>query len=314
MMSARLPRRQQNILAAQQKARARRSFQHLAAAVRHNRSALRKMDVRHRNLMAGGIDENRNVLRLRDLRDRFHIERRAIVGGDVDHRRPWIDGVRELLGRLHHDDGDAGVADAVVVHVARRARNDDLGLLEAGQIRNANEPLRIAAGQNPHRHELQTSGGSRRHHAPFGARQLRQPLTDAHREFVELDVVETGRGHRLVHNRPRDRSADDRVGVLRVDERKDADGLVDLLAERERIRCGPAGESEQVECRIRGLRSERRHRPGAHHPRGRREAADPERISAAPLSALLGVRAHVCLPFARQRPMRLLEIRNAQKE
>ena len=130
---------------------------------------------------------------------------------------------------LDHDDFDADAAQGVVVGIARVAGDDDLGFVQAGQIRDADQFFGIAAGDASCGDVLEASGATRRNQAPFGSSDVRQSLTDGFGQFVVLDEVARGRFHSRHNFGKFDRAADDGKRATTVDDGFDADGLVYVL-------------------------------------------------------------------------------------
>ena len=91
-------------------------------------------------------------------------------------------------------------------------------------------PARHACGGDV----LQPRGAARRHHAPLRAGQLGEPLADGVGQFVYLHVVPRRRIHRGTDLGTLHGSADDCKRPAAVDDRFNADRLVDLRSGLER--------------------------------------------------------------------------------
>ena len=74
----------------------------------------------------------------------------------------------------------------MIVDAARGSGRHHFGLVESGQVRNAQQLLRIAAGDARGGDVLETGGATGRDHAPLGAGQLRQAPADPFGQLVEL--------------------------------------------------------------------------------------------------------------------------------
>ncbi len=233
------PGRLNQVLPAEQDAGALRSADELAAAVGDERGAALQVNVRNREDLRRGIDQHRNVVLLRDRRDRLGAHRPGLValaGEDVNHRGPRADRELELFRRLDLDDLHAHGADGRVVDVARVPRDDDLILLEALEIRDADVEIGIAAGHaggRRVRHRRRAAGAD---HAPLGAGELREALADGGDDLVELRVLLVGERLRRPDLGQLDVAAEHGQRAAAVDERPYADGLVDVLAANGRFR------------------------------------------------------------------------------
>ena len=228
MRRADLPGGLEDVLPSEQQSRALRTADGLAAAVGDDGGAALQVHVGNRQHFGRRIDEDGDVLRSGDPCHRFEHRIGPAVGQEVDHRRARIDGALELFDRLDGHHSDADVANRMVVDVSRRSRDDDLGLVETGQIRDANELFRIAAGDAGGRDVLQPGRAAGRDHAPLGPGQLGEAAADRIGELVDLDEVPRRRIHRRADFRPLHRAADDGEGPAAVDDRLDANRLINL--------------------------------------------------------------------------------------
>ena len=147
----------------------------------------------------------------------------------------------------------------MVVDVSRRTRNDDFGLVETGQIRDANELFRIAAGDAGDRDVLQPGGATGRDHAPLGPGQLGETAADRVRELVDLNEVFRCGIHRRADFRPLHRSADDGESPAAIDDRLDAKRLIDLRSSHQW-----SGSRRGLERRVKPA-EQGRHRKGIAH-------------------------------------------------
>ena len=100
------------------------------------------------------------------------------------------------------------------------------------QVRDAHVEVGIAAGDAGRGRMRHRRGAAGADHAPLGAGQLREPLADRLHHFIEVRVLLVGRALRRPHLRQLDRSADDRQRAAAVDQRPDADRLVDVRLDR----------------------------------------------------------------------------------
>ena len=103
-------------------------------------------------------------------------------------------------------------------------------LSKPGQVGNADELLGVAARHARGGDVLQSGGATRRNHAPLRSGQFGQPPSDRIRQFVQLYIVLAGGFHRGADFRQFDRCADDRESAAAIDDRFDADRLIDLRA------------------------------------------------------------------------------------
>ena len=263
------------ILASEHQPGALRPADVLAAAVADERRAALQVDVRNGQDLRRRVDEHRHVVRLGDVADHLGRERPAVVsrpGEDVDHRRLRADRELQRLGRIDLDDLHAHGADGGVVDVARVRRDDDLVFRETLEVRQAHVQIGIAAGDAGRRRVRHRGGAAGAHHAPLGAGELGQPLADGLHHLVQVGMLLVRGALRRPHLRQLDRSADDRQGAAAVDQRADADRLVDVGLDGRRRgaaalrRCGAgrdhragaekSGEAEELAAAIRnGVRS-----------------------------------------------------------
>ena len=259
MRRARLPGGLQDVLSSEQQPRALRTANRLAAAVGDDGGAALQVDVGNRQHFGRRIDEDGNVLRPGDACHRLEHRIGPAVGHQVDHRCPRIDGAFDLFDRLDGHHPDADVANRVVVDGSRRTRNDDFGLVETGQIRDANEFFRIAPGDAGDRYVLQPGGATGRDHAPLGPGQLGETAADRVRELVDLNEVFRCGIHRRADFRPLHRSADDRESPAAIDDRLDTKRLIDLRSSHQ-WSDGRRGLERRVKPAEQG-----RHRKGIAH-------------------------------------------------
>jgi len=120
MRGACLPRRLQDVLAAEEKSGALRTADRLAAAVGDDRRAALEVHAGNGQDLGRRVDEDGNVFGLGDLGDRLQRHRprtRPVVRKQIDHGRSRVERVLELFDRLDRDHCDAHVADGVVVRV-----------------------------------------------------------------------------------------------------------------------------------------------------------------------------------------------------
>ena len=233
-----------------------RSAQALAAAVADQRRAVLQMDVGHGEDFRRRVHQDGHVLRLRDRR--HHLDRkRAVVGvraGEhVDHRGARPERRFELLHRLDFDDLDADRPHRGVVDVARVLRDDRFILGEALEIRDADVQVGIAAGHAGRGGVRQARRAAVRHEPELGAGQLAEALADRVGQLVELDVVPRGRVDRRPHFRQHRRSADDRERSPCVDQRTDANRLIDVRARASGPRRAGRGRRAMLSRRAFGL-------------------------------------------------------------
>jgi hypothetical protein len=134
----------------------------------------------------------------------------------------------EFLGGIDGNHLDADIAYGVVIHATRRSRRHDFGLVQTPQVGYAKQLLGITACHAGSRDVLESSGATRRDHSPFRTGQLSQPVANRIRQFVQLDEVLRRRIHRGAHFGQFDRCSDDREGAPAIDDRVDADRLVDF--------------------------------------------------------------------------------------
>ena len=231
---ARHPGGLQQIFAAQDQAGALRSAQALAAAVAHEGGAALQIDVGDGQHLGRGVGEHRNVLLLGDAVDGVVVERAAlhpVAGHDVDHRDLRSERGLVLRRIAHFDDAHAHRADRLIVLVARGLRNHHLVLGEARQIRNAHVQVGIAAGDAGRRGVRHARRAARGHQGPLRAGQFGQAARHAFHQLVQNDVMLPAGIHGRPHFRQFERTADDGQGAAAVDQRPDADRLVDIRAE-----------------------------------------------------------------------------------
>ena len=123
---------------------------------------------------------------------------------------------------------NADRANRGVVDVARVRRDDHLVLVEAGEVRNPNVEIGVAARDARRGRVRHRRGAAGADHAPLGSGQLGQPLADRVHQLVELDVLLIRGALRRAHFRQLRRAADDRERAPAVDQRPNADRLVDV--------------------------------------------------------------------------------------
>ena len=231
------------------------------------------MYIRNRQDLGGSVDEHRNVLLIRQLRDRSRAERPLIGFGareDVDHCSSRTKGGFELLTGTHLDDVHADRADGCVVHVARVLWNDDFVLRKPGQIGHPHVKIGVSARHARGGRMRQGGGASRRHHSPFRFRQLRQTCANRRHELVQVHMVLRGGVDRRPHLRQHTRAADDGERAASVDERPHADGLIDGLA-----------DAKSVGSRRSSRRQRGRGRASTEESRQRQQSRSPKQLAAA---------------------------------
>ena len=168
------------------------------------------------------------------------------------------------------------------------AGDDDFVLGEAGEVRDADVQIGIAAcdaRRSGVRHRRRASGAD---HAPLGSRQLGQSLADGRHQLVELDVLLVRRHLGSADFGQLHRAADDRQRAATVDQRPDANGVVKVRIDGQRGRHG----------RCRGSRCGRRQDPaGAEDSRQPEQLSPVEATREARSRSLCGAR-HSCLHSA----------------
>ncbi len=186
-------------------------------------------------------------------------------GENVNHRGPWTKRRLELLQGRDFDDANADRAERGVVDIARVRGDDRFVLRETGQVRKTHVQIRTAAGDAGGRRQRQPGRASIRHEPPLGAGECREPRAHRFRELVEMHVLLSRLVHRHADLRQHRRAADDRECAARVDERADADRLIDVRPEPERVRaCRPGGRRRGGGLR-RGFQETRESQHAAQH-------------------------------------------------
>ena len=107
----------------------------------------------------------------------------------IDHGRLVIDGAREFGRRFDHHHLDADVAHGVIVGIARVSGGDDLRLVHARQIGDADQLFGIAAGHTGRGDVFQARRAAGRDHAPLCAGDLGQPPPHALGQLIVLYKV-----------------------------------------------------------------------------------------------------------------------------
>ena len=100
------------------------------------------------------------------------------------------------MRRIHDYNLHADVAYRVVVCASRSPRDDDLGLVETGQVGNPDELLGVTTGHAGCGYVLESGGATSRNHSPLSPGQLGEPASDGIRQFVQLNIVPGSGIHR----------------------------------------------------------------------------------------------------------------------
>src|SRR5258706_13377106 len=112
----------------------------------------------------------------------------------------------------------------MIVCVSRVPGDDDLCLIEAFQIRNANKLLRISARDAGGSYMFHSGGTACRYHSPFGSGHFSQAFTNPVGHLIVLYKVLRSSLHGGTDIRTFDRPADNGEGARPIDERLTPEG------------------------------------------------------------------------------------------
>ncbi len=219
----------------------------LATAVGDGCGATAEVDVGDGENFGGGINEDWDVVFLRDGGDSGCAEGAVVFGAgeDVDHGRAAVDGGLELSDVADLDDLDAKHADAVIVLIAGVGGDDDF-VAEAGKIGEALHALRVEAGNGGGGEVGEAGAAAVGDDGPGGLGDFGDAAASTFHEFVEVDVMAGGFGHCLLYFWKGLRAGDDGEGAPGVDDGADTDGFIEGGAEFEWGGFGCLGGGEEA--------------------------------------------------------------------
>ena len=165
---------------------------------------------------------------VRQFGNGFQAEFSSVAGRrqNHDHRGPRPDRGRHFLQAPNRDHSRSDHADRVIVHVPGIVRRNHL-VGQSIHVRQALDLLRVASRDDASRRMSQRGRTACRHDRGLRSRDLGDPRSHRVHQLVDVHEVLGSLGHRLPDLGQDQGTADDGEGAFAVDDRLDADRLVE---------------------------------------------------------------------------------------